>query len=83
MSRGTSGEVAGRLVEEKVGVMAGIVTLLGPEVSLFHNTVRPFPLPEGRSAFSLGLLNLLIELEGRNDVSIAQVRCTSFERCVL
>src|SRR5712671_6774342 len=26
MSRGTSGEVAGRLVEEKVGVTAGIVT---------------------------------------------------------
>src|SRR5712671_131692 len=29
MSRGASGEVAGRLVEEKVGVTAGIVTLIG------------------------------------------------------
>ena len=27
MSRGTSGEVVGRLGEEKVGVMAGIVTV--------------------------------------------------------
>jgi len=32
--------------------------LLGPEVSLFRNTVRPFPLSEGRGVFSLGLLDL-------------------------
>ena len=30
MSRGASGEAAGRLVEEKVGVTAGIVTIAAP-----------------------------------------------------
>src|SRR5712672_1210296 len=57
--------------------------LFGPEVSLSYNSVRPFPLSEGRGVFTLGLLDFLIKFEGRYRISVAQVRCTSFERCVL
>jgi len=45
MSRGASGEASGRLVEEKVGVTAGIVTV-GPggvmTVERWHHTQMPF-----------------------------------------
>jgi len=57
--------------------------LFGPEVSLLCYAVCLFPLSEGRGILSLGLLDLLVELEGRDDITVAQVRCTSLERCVL
>src|SRR5712675_2606997 len=42
VSRGTSGEAAGRLVEEKVGVTAGIVTLLQSVARLLIRSLLPW-----------------------------------------
>jgi len=47
VSRGTSGEVAGQLGEEKVGVTAGIITRRSTSSSVVLDHFIVHPLPEG------------------------------------